>query len=147
MEHTAAIAAFVTRARFEDIPDQARQAAKGALLDAIGVALGGSVEAPARIAAELAQDEQSKPEAAVFGHGFGAAAAQAAWVNGIAGHALDFDSSYVTMGQPMAGLAAAVFALAESRGASGRDLLAAFVLGYEVTGKLVRTAAMRSDGG
>jgi 2-methylcitrate dehydratase PrpD len=147
VEHTKAIAEFIADARFEGVPESARVAARSALIDAVGVALGGSVEAPARIAAELARDEQAKPDAAVFGHGFRTSAQQAAWVNGVAAHALDFDASYVTMGQPMAGLVPAVFALAEPLGASGRELLTAYLVGYEVTGKLVRTAAIQSDSG
>jgi len=144
--HTEAVAAFVANAQLDMVPEPARAAARSALTDAVGVALGGSVEAAASIAAELVREEQAKPEAGVFGHGFRTSAPQAAWLNGIAAHALDFDSSYVTMGQPMAGLAPAVFALAEPLGVSGRELLAAYIVGYEVTGKLVRTAATLPDG-
>src|SRR5688572_5257496 len=147
MEHTKVVAEFVAHKGPLAIPDRARASARTLLLDAVGVALGGSPEAAGSIAAEVARQEQARPEAAVFGHGFRTSASQAAWANGVSSHALDFDASYVTMGQPMAGLAAAVLALAEPLGASGADTLEAFVVGYEVTGKLVRTAARRTDGG
>ena len=49
---------------------------------------------------------------------------------------MDFDASFVMMGQPMAGLAATVFALAEPFHASGKQLLEAYVAGFEVTAKL-----------
>ncbi len=146
MEYTRSIAEFVTRAHLDMVPEAARVAAKSAIVDAVGVSLGGSVEAAATIAAQLAQEENARPESAVFGHGFRTSAQQAAWANGVAAHALDFDASYVTMGQPMAGLAPAVFALADAQESSGSRLLTAYLVGYEITGKLVRTIATRSDG-
>jgi 2-methylcitrate dehydratase PrpD len=147
MEHTRSVAQFVAHADLQSVPDRARAAARDAILDAVGVALGGSPESAGSIAAALAREEGAKEEAAVFGHGFQTSAMLAAWANGVSAHALDFDSSYVTMGQPMAGLVPTVFALAEPLGASGRDLVDAYLVGYEVTGKLVRSISTRSDGG
>ncbi len=147
MEPTRSIAQFVVRAEYDKVPEQARIAGKNAIMDAVGVTLGGSVEAPATIAAQLAHEENARPESAVFGHGFRSSALQTAWVNGVAAHALDYDASYVAMGQPMAGLVPTVFALAEPLEISGARLLTAYLVGYEVTGKLVRTIATRSDGG
>jgi 2-methylcitrate dehydratase PrpD len=147
MEHTRTVAEFVARADLQNVPDRARAAARDALLDAVGVALGGSPESAGSIAAALARDEDARAESAVFGQGFRTSAMLAAWANGVATHALDFDSSYVAMGQPMAALMPTVFALAEPLGASGHDLVDAYLVGYEVTGKLVRTISTRSDGG
>jgi 2-methylcitrate dehydratase PrpD len=49
---------------------------------------------------------------------------------------MDFDHSFTLMGQPTAPIIPAVFALGESLGASGRQILEAYTTGFEVTGKL-----------
>lgn len=137
MEHTRRVAEFITGLPYDTIPPSAIAAAKGAILDSVGVALAGSRDHAARICAALVRAEDARQEAAVFGQGFRSSAMQAAFVNGTATHALDYDASFTTAGQPMAGLTPAVLALAEALGASGRELLAAYVAGYEVTAKLV----------
>jgi 2-methylcitrate dehydratase PrpD len=134
---THKVAEFVTELDYSQIPSAAVAAAKGAILDSLGVALAGSHESPGRIAAELAHDEGAKDEAALFGQGFRSSSAAAAFANGVATHAMDFDASFAAMGQPMAGLVAAVFAFGEPLHASGKQLLEAYVVGYEVTAKLV----------
>jgi 2-methylcitrate dehydratase PrpD len=146
MEQTRTVAEFVAGADLRNVPDRARAAARDAILDAVGVALGGSPESAGNIAAALAREEEARAVSAVFGQGFRTSAMLAAWANGVATHALDFDSSYIAMGQPMAALMPTVFALSEPLGASGRDLVEAYLVGYEVTGKLVRTISDRTNG-
>jgi len=133
---TQRVAEFVAGLSFDQIPQAAVEAAKGGILDSVGVALAGSREDPGRIAADFALDEAAKPEATLFGHGARSSAALAAFANGTASHAMVYDASFVMMGQPMAGLAATVFALGEPLQATGRQLLEAYVAGYEVTAKI-----------
>jgi 2-methylcitrate dehydratase PrpD len=147
MASTRSIAEFVVAMGYGQIPAAAVEAAKGAILDSIGVALAGSGDEAGRIAAELAREEGAKGEAAVFGQGFRSSAPSAAFVNGVAGHAMDFDASFTIQGQPTSGLASAVFALAEPLGASGRQVLEAYVAGYEVTGKLAWCVPALGDEG
>lgn len=147
MEYTRKIAEFVAELGYEKIPSRALAAAKEAILDSVGVALAGSQEPVARICAELAREERAKEEAAVFGHGFRSSSAMAAFVNGASGHALDYDASFAIMGQPTAGLVPAVFALSESVRASGRQLLEAYVVGFEVAAKLAWAMPSHSSEG
>ncbi|HEX2932001.1 MAG TPA: MmgE/PrpD family protein, partial [Candidatus Binatia bacterium] len=63
----------------------------------------------------------------------------AALANGTAAHALDFDHSFTIMGQPTAPIIPAIFSLGEALGVSGRKMLEAYVIGYEVTGKLAHS--------
>ncbi|MBI4524889.1 MAG: MmgE/PrpD family protein [Deltaproteobacteria bacterium] len=136
MAYTEQVVEFVVQTRFEEIPAKAIDVAKQAVIDSVGVCLAGSREDPAKISGELAQEEIQNGDATVFGQGFKTSASMAALVNGTAGHALDYDHSFVLMGQPTAGLAPAVFALCEAIGASGRDFLEAYVVGFELTAKL-----------
>src|SRR3954468_10257626 len=133
---TQRVAEFVVGLRLAQVPTAAVAAAKGGILDSVGVALAGSREEPGRIAAELARDESAREESALFGHRSRSSAALAAFANGTASHAMDYDASFVMRGQPMAGLAATIFALGEPLGASGRQLLEAYIAGYEVTAKI-----------
>ena len=136
MEITGKIARFVTETQFDKIPSKAIDTAKLAVRDCLGVALAGSKEEDAKICAEIARQEGAKEEATVIGQGFKSSALQAAFANGTAAHAMDFDHSFTLMGQPTAPIIPAVFALGESLGASGRQILEAYTTGFEVTGKL-----------
>jgi 2-methylcitrate dehydratase PrpD len=66
----------------------------------------------------------------------------AAMVNGSAAHALDFDDVNLAMpGHPSVAILPALLALAEVRGASGEDVLTAFVAGYELQCRVGRVVA------
>jgi len=139
MDVTAILAKFTTDLHYEKIPHKAVETAKIALRDCLGVALAGSGEEDARIAAEIARQERAREETSVIGQGFRTSALNAALANGTAAHALDFDHSFTIMGQPTAPVAPATFALGEALGASGRQVIEAYVAGFEVTAKLVHS--------
>lgn len=139
MDVTAKLAGFVTDLNYEAIPRKAVEAAKIAVRDCLGVALAGSREEDARIAAEIARQEGARQETSVIGQGFKTSALNGALANGTAAHALDFDHSFTMMGQPTAPIVPAIFALGETLGASGRRMIEAYVAGFEVTAKLVHS--------
>ena len=139
MDVTAKLAGFVTDLNYEAIPRKAVDAAKIAVRDGLGVALAGSREEDARIAAEIARQEGAREETSVIGQGFKTSALNGALANGTAAHALDFDHSFTMMGQPTAPIVPATFALGESLGASGSRMIEAYVAGFEVTAKLVQS--------
>ncbi len=139
MDVTAEIAEFTTRLKYADLPAAAVQTARTAVRDCLGVALAGSQEEDAKICAEIARQENAKEETSVIGQRFKTSALQAAFANGTAAHALDFDHSFTLMGQPTAPIIPAVFALGEALGSSGKQIVEAYVTGYEVTGKLAHS--------
>src|SRR5580765_3951078 len=139
MDVTAKLAGFVTDLHYEAIPREAVETAKIAVRDGLGVALAGSREEDARIAAEIARQEGAREETSVIGQGFKTSALNGALANGTAAHALDFDHSFTMMGQPTAPIVPATFALGETLGASGRRMIEAYVAGFEVTAKLVHS--------
>ena len=64
----------------------------------------------------------------------------AALINGTAAHALDYDDCSDTLGgHPSAPVLPALFALAEARGASGREFVAAYVAGWEAETRIARS--------
>src|SRR5919106_1782619 len=137
MEATEKIAQFVVSTKYENIPPKALGTAKTAVLDCLGVALAGSQEQCAKICAEIARQEDTKEETTVIGQGFKSSALQAAFANGTAAHAMDFDHSFTLTGQPTAPIIPAIFALGEALGVGGRQILEAYVAGFETTAKLV----------
>lgn len=139
MDVTAKLAKFTTDLKYENIPSKAVETAKVAVRDCLGVALAGSREEDAKICAEIARQEKAKEETGVIGQRFKTSALNAALANGTAAHALDFDHSFTIMGQPTAPIIPALFALGEALGASGRQVLEAYGVGYEVTGNLAHS--------
>lgn len=139
MNVTHKLAEFVAGTPSEAIGPEAREQAKRAVLDTLGVMLAGCREPAAVLVAEHARQQGGAEEATVAGARFLATAEQVALVNGTAAHALDYDDVQANMrGHPSAPLLPAVLALGEKLGASGRDVLDAYVLGFEVECKLGR---------
>ena len=110
--------------------------AKHALLDWFGVTIAGAREPLADILAEEFKSSTGGV-ATIVARGAKASVHDAALINGSVSHALDFDDVNRLMhGHPSVPVATAVLALGEALGASGRDVLAAFIAGYEVECRL-----------
>jgi 2-methylcitrate dehydratase PrpD len=141
------IAAFTAGVRYEGLPAKVLETAKTAIMDCLGVAVAGAKEESAVISGRLVREEGAKTEATVYGQRFKTSAMQAAFANGIAAHAHDFDHSFVLGGQPTAPIIPAVFALAETPAATGRQVLEAYVAGFEVTAALMFVVQGAGGGG
>src|SRR5262249_52220623 len=119
-------------------PAGARTVATRAFLDTIGVAFAGATE-PAGGAVQRVVEIDGAGPCAVFGTSLRASAANAALANGTAAHALDYDDMcFVSLAHPSAPLVPAAWAAAEIAGASGRALLDAYIVGFEIEGRLGR---------
>jgi len=145
MELTEKIAHYAVELEYEQLPPKALDMAKTAFIDCIGVTLAGSKEKSAAICGQLARQEGAAGKSSVFGQGFKSSAIQAAFVNGTAAHALDFDHS-LYLGQPTSAVIPAIMALGESLRARGQDLLVAYVAGFEVTAKLAKSIPEKGRG-
>ena len=129
------IADFIVSAR---PPDEARARAATAFADTIGVTLAGAAEPAARIVRETIAEPGGSCR--IFGTEARASAGAAALANGTAAHALDFDDMcFVSLAHPSAPLVPAILAAAEIGGASGRDVLDAYVIGFEIEARFGRT--------
>ena len=114
-------------------PAHGLEVARMGILDCVGCIVGGSATATARKVRELAQEQGRVAAASVLGTRERLAAPLAALANGVAGHVLDYDDMNSTLvGHPSVVLVPATFALAEARGASGADVLGAYLAGFEV---------------
>lgn len=136
---TRELAEFVVSTSYGDIPSAVVEQAKGYFGDNIGVALTGSKELSTRMLADVLRVQGDKGEATVLGRDFKLGVLNATLANGYAAHALDYDDyqeqSYMHTSSPVV---PAVLAVAETRGLSGRDVLLAYILGFDVGCRLGR---------
>lgn len=130
------IAEFIVTAT---VPDKAVDVARSAFLDTIGVTLAGSAEPASKIIQQLASSEAGAGPCHIFGTALSVSAGWAALANGTAAHALDYDDMcFVSLAHPSAPLVSALLALGEKISASGRALLEAYTIGFEVEAVLGR---------
>ena len=110
--------------------------AKRTALDCVGAALAGVVEPVSQTSTNYVKKLGGPAQASVFGAGLKASVADAALANGCIAHALDYDDCGVKIGHPSVLVLPAVLSLGEHLGASGKDILTAYIVGLEVEGKL-----------
>ena len=132
---TEAVGRFIAELSPNRIPDEAMQVARLGFIDCIGTMIAGRNEdAVGILRATLAP--APGPASLTFSAAR-ATAPEAAWINGVAAHALDYDD-VALRGHPSTVLVPAILAEAEALDASGLDMLVAYVAGYETWAELFR---------
>lgn len=131
------LARFVAQTRWEDVPEPVQRHAKLVLLDTFGVILAGSERPEVRQLRDRLAAGAGRG-ATVFARGWASHDARtAALLNGIAGRSIELcEGLRLVSGQAAMQVLPGVLAVGEQLGSSGRDILAAFVLGYDVAGRL-----------
>ena len=132
-----ALAQFVAQTQWEDIPEPVRRHTKLVLLDTLGVILAGA-ERPEVRELRDALAGTAGTGATVFAPGWPMHDPRtAALLNGIAGRSIELcEGLRFVSGQAAMQALPGVLAIGEHLGSSGRDMLAAFVLGYDVAARL-----------
>ena len=128
---TGTLARYIIHSRPADIPPAVRHEAARALLNCLGCAIGSAHHETVENALAAIREFAGAPQAAVFGRADRLDALNAALINGISTHVLDYDDTHARAVHPSAPLWPALLAFAEWRRTSGADLLHAFVLGVE----------------
>ncbi|MFC1966923.1 MmgE/PrpD family protein [Chloroflexota bacterium] len=147
MGTTEKVANFIVEFDFNDIPEKGIDQAKSSILDTIGTALVGSAGPVGTILANFVTEMGGNPQARLIGKGIRTSILDAALANGAFAHVDDYDD----MGS--IGHAGAVFtppalALGEHLQLSGKKLLEAYAVGFEIGYKL-RTSMgeVQNEGG
>jgi 2-methylcitrate dehydratase PrpD len=134
------IGAFAAGFGPADLTAEEAHLARRALLDTIACALGGLREATTQKALRYARATSGPGAAHVWGLNDRLGIEQAAFVNGVAGHVLDYDDVTTPLrGHPSVAMLPALCALAEAEGKGMQSLAAAYVVGFEVMGRLGET--------
>jgi 2-methylcitrate dehydratase PrpD len=131
MGTTQRVADLITGARYEDIPQPALDMAKLCLLDVIGCALYASTQPPAKMMIDLVEDLGGRAVCCVLGTALRTDALNAAMANAMTGHVEDFDD--MGAGHHATLLMPVVLALGEERRSTGKEALAAYVVGFDIT--------------
>ncbi|MCA3415353.1 MAG: MmgE/PrpD family protein [Roseomonas sp.] len=130
---TQSLARFVVESRFESLPEALRHEGRRSILNHIGCALGVARDPAVMTALDIMGESSGKSVASVYGQREKLGVMEAAFVNAIASNLLDYDDTHLrTVIHPSAPVAPVAFALGEETGASGAEVLHAFLLGAEI---------------
>ena len=146
MSATKILAQFIVDTSYEKLPAPVVEAAKIAILDGIANMLAGSTQELATIVGQYVKDSGGVPQATVIGWGFKTHAPSAAFANGVFGHCLDYEIQGFPPTHGTSSCLPSALALAEERGAagktiSGKTIIEAYVLGWEIQGRLRAASA------
>ena len=143
---TGAVVDFIASTSFSDIPADALSIGLRCIADGVAVMLAGSTTQASDILRAQVREDGSRAEATTVGRdSFRTRAASAALVNATSGHAHDYDDTQLStaadrifglLTHPTVPPLAASLALGERLGVSGRTMLEAFLIGFEVECKI-----------
>jgi len=129
---TQALAEFVSALRYDELGKQTVTSAKRCLVDTLGCIIGGRATPSAHPLIRFVEQWSGSGECTVFGATLaGTTPISAAFVNAGLANALDFDDTLI--GHHGATVIPTALALGEALHATGKDLIEAIVVGYDVS--------------
>ena len=127
------LADFIKGTSYDVFSDQVVQKAKWCVLDLIGVGIVGGIQKTSSFSLDLFSRETGPQEATVWGSGRKVPVQTAAFLNAVQGHAIDMDDGHrFANGHPGVVTIPAAVAIAEKEDLTGRELIEAVVVGYEM---------------
>lgn len=129
-KYTKELMNFVLNLRFEDIPASAIALAKKHFLDCVGAALAEAAEPRSQIVRRYMRAVGAAGDCRAVGTGERLTVESAAFLNGILAHTICFDDSGPS--HPSVTVVPGLLAMGEKYHFSGREILAAQIMGYEV---------------
>jgi 2-methylcitrate dehydratase PrpD len=133
---TQQMAEFVAKTRFEDLPPEVVHEATRLLLDTVGCALGAVGTPSGGVALEYANALGGAPTATVLGLSTRSSATTAAYVNARLANVLDADDTFPTTTHFGNTTVFSALALAEQFGRTGRELITAIAVGFDVGARI-----------
>ncbi|WP_019121678.1 MmgE/PrpD family protein [Brevibacillus massiliensis] len=132
MSHSRQLADFIVRTRYADLPDEVAAFTKLCILDWLGSALAGTAALPVRMIDELAKELGGSSQATLVTGGV-SSVTHAALVNGAASHVVELDDIHkASIIHAATVVIPAALAVAEWKRKSGKDLITAVAIGYDV---------------
>jgi len=132
---TTQLGEFIANSHIHGFSDEIRNLSKLGFIDTVATTIAGSHDETVRIAQNLYDPHPDGHASILFGPEK-TTAEIAAFINGIAGHSLDFDD-VALRGHPSVVLVSAILALAQELNCSGIEMMDAYVAGYETWAELV----------
>ena len=144
MNATEQIARFIANTRYEDIPAPVLAATRTIILDGIANVLAGSTQPVLDYVRRYVDRLGGRPECTVVGAQLRTNAPLAAFANGAAMHVLDYEPQGIPSTHGTSTLLPGIVALAEVNALSGRAVLTAFAVGWEIQQRIAM-AARKAD--
>ena len=129
---TEQLAEWIVKADYAHLPTVGVERVRARMLDSLGVMFAGMSVSTGQIMRDWIKVQGGTPHSTVVGSGFKTTAPLATLANTCAGHALEFDDIATFGGHFANPLTAAALAVAEKLGASGRDTVLAWLVGWDV---------------
>jgi 2-methylcitrate dehydratase PrpD len=137
VNETKALASYVVKNRWEDIPEDVRHEARRALINVIGCAIGGSPHPAVTTAIRALSPFSGERTASIIGRPERLDPLHASLMNGISSHVEDYDDTtpknYSHTSSPVS---SALLAYASANRVRGRDFVEAFILGFEAASRV-----------
>jgi len=137
MFETKALASYVVKNRWEDIPEDVRHEARRSLINVIGCAIGGSPHTAVTTAIRALSPFSGERTASIVGRPERLDPLHASLMNGISSHVEDYDDTtpknYSHTSSPVS---SALLAYASANRVRGRDFVEAFILGFEAASRV-----------
>lgn len=130
---TQVLARYIAESDYEELPQEVVAKTKWCILDCLGCALGATELIPSRIITEFFGSLNGTQEATVWSSWRRQPVLHACYVNASLSNMLDYDDTYSYIAHPGSAVIPAAVAMAEKLRLSGRELINAIVLGYEVS--------------
>ena len=132
MGETEILASYVANSNYEDLPAKVIIDAKERIGNAIACGLAGRKTREGDVLIDMMKEIGGNPEATVIGDRTRLSFMQAAQVNRVLMHMIDYDDDLTNICHMSIVLIPVALAIGERIGASGKDIINAFVLGCEV---------------
>ncbi len=123
---------------YDDLPEAVSERALDVVMDTVGCALGGALTDVAAVQVRALTRIAGTGRATALGVGHGLDAVSAVLINAMLSDVLDYEDTIIGLGHPSTAIVPTALAIGETVGASGREILAAVVGGYEVGVRIAR---------
>ena len=133
---TEILSEFIADTTFDDLPDKVIHEVKRNLLDTIGCALGGLATDIGFEALTFARMLGGRPESTILGTGEKTSCILASYANSRMANALDADETFPIPTHFANATMGAGLAIGERNGTSGRELITAYAVGYELASRI-----------
>ncbi|MEC9309261.1 MAG: MmgE/PrpD family protein [Chloroflexota bacterium] len=144
MNETRQLAEFIAQTNYTSLDQATIQAAKIAILDGVANMVAGSTQELSDIVGEYIKEQGGTPTSSVIGWGFKTNAPSAAFANGVFGHCLDFEIQGFPPTHGTSSCLPAALAIGENIKTSGKSIITAYTLGWEIQGRLREASAANS---
>lgn len=135
---TERLADCIASVQYDTLPEDVINMAKVVALDGLANMLAGSNQPLGKILIKYISSMGGKPTATIIGSGLRTSPPFAAFANAAFCHSMDYEAMWWPPTHPTSPVLPAIFALSEHKGSTGRKVIEALVVGFEVQGRLNR---------